>query len=131
MDKISLIYLINLSRRPDRYEHFIKQCDEQNINFNKIKRFNALDGKIYNFTDDEKELFTIDAFNCISLSNIKRSNIFFISEFSFLSFLIEFSFEEYLLFLFLLSLFIFLLIPKMDMMESILIVMMTNQRQIY
>ena len=76
MDKISLIYLINLNRRPDRYEHFIKQCDELNINFSKIKRFNAIDGKIYKFTDDENELFiNIDYKNEHYVKNIMGNQL--------------------------------------------------------
>ena len=76
MDKISLIYLINLNRRPDRYEHFIKQCDELNINFSKIKRFNAIDGKIYKFTDDVNELFiNIDYKNEHYVKNIMGNQL--------------------------------------------------------
>lgn len=57
MNDISKIYFINLDRRPDRYEHFLKQCYENEIEFSKVKRFKALDGKTYNFTNDEKKLF--------------------------------------------------------------------------
>ena len=57
MEKLSKIYFINLDRRPDRYEHFLKQCHDNNIEYNKISRFNALDGKTYNFSEEEKYMF--------------------------------------------------------------------------
>lgn len=57
MDKISKIYFINLDRRPDRYEHFLKQCHDNNIQFNKIQRFKALDGNSYEFNNKEKSMF--------------------------------------------------------------------------
>jgi len=57
MEKISKIYFINLDRRPDRYEHFLKQCHENYIEFNKIERFKALDGNSYEFNKDEKKMF--------------------------------------------------------------------------
>jgi GR25 family glycosyltransferase involved in LPS biosynthesis len=57
MNKISKIYFINLDRRPDRYEHFLKECNKSNIDFNKIIRYKALDGNKYIFSDEEKKLF--------------------------------------------------------------------------
>jgi len=57
MNKISKIYFINLDRRPDRYEHFLKQCNDNNIDFNKIERFRALDGNTYEFSEEEKNMF--------------------------------------------------------------------------
>lgn len=57
MNKISKIYFINLDKRPDRYEHFLKECYLQNINFSKIKRFKAIDGDNYNFSKSEKYMF--------------------------------------------------------------------------
>jgi len=54
MDKI---YFINLDRRPDRYEHFLKQCNDNNIDFSKIERYSALDGNIYQFSKEEKDMF--------------------------------------------------------------------------
>jgi GR25 family glycosyltransferase involved in LPS biosynthesis len=57
MDKISKIYFINLDRRPDRYEHFLKQCHDNNIDYNKITRFRAIDGKTYEFNKEEKDMF--------------------------------------------------------------------------
>jgi GR25 family glycosyltransferase involved in LPS biosynthesis len=58
MNKISKIYYINLDRRPDRHEHFLKQCDEHNIEYNKIERYKALDGGTYLFSTEEKKLFS-------------------------------------------------------------------------
>ena len=57
MNDISKIYFINLDRRPDRYEHFLKQCDDNEIEFSKIVRFRALDGDTYKFNTKEKQLF--------------------------------------------------------------------------
>ena len=57
MDKLSKIYFINLDRRPDRYEHFLKQCHDNNIEYNKISRFKALDGNLYEFSKKEKNMF--------------------------------------------------------------------------
>ena len=57
MNKLSKIYFINLDRRPDRYEHFLKECNDKEINYNKIQRFNALDGNLYNFSEKEKYMF--------------------------------------------------------------------------
>jgi len=57
MEKLSKIYFINLDRRPDRYEHFLKQCYDKNIEYNKIVRFKALDGNTYEFSKEEKEMF--------------------------------------------------------------------------
>jgi len=54
MDKI---YFINLDRRPDRYEHFLKQCNDNNINFSIIQRFKAIDGNFYQFSKEEKDMF--------------------------------------------------------------------------
>jgi GR25 family glycosyltransferase involved in LPS biosynthesis len=57
MNKISKIYFINLDRRPDRYEHFLKQCSEKFIDFSKVIRFKAIDGNSYNFNDIELSMF--------------------------------------------------------------------------
>ena len=58
MDDISYIYYINLSRRPDRNEHFLNQCEKAKIPLDKIKRFEAIDGSTYNFTEEEKSMFS-------------------------------------------------------------------------
>ena len=57
MNKIDKIYYINLDTRPDRYEHFLKQCSQHNIPYNKVKRYAGLNGNIYNFSLDDYEMF--------------------------------------------------------------------------
>jgi GR25 family glycosyltransferase involved in LPS biosynthesis len=57
MQQINKIYYINLDRRPDRYEHFLKEVHANNIPFDKVKRFAALDGKTYKFSPEEKNMF--------------------------------------------------------------------------
>lgn len=54
MDKL---YFINLDRRPDRYEHVLKQICNNNINYNKIERFKGIDGNEYEFSKEEKDMF--------------------------------------------------------------------------
>ena len=44
MDKIDKVYYINLNRRPDRNENFLKECKKARIPEYKIKRFEAFDG---------------------------------------------------------------------------------------
>ena len=58
MEKINKIYYINLDRRKDRNEHFLNQCKIENINLDQVKRFKALDGLSYTFSDTEKNMFT-------------------------------------------------------------------------
>ena len=53
-DKIDKIYYINLDRRPDRNEHFIKQANKLNLN---VIRFKAIDGLEYEFSDEEINMF--------------------------------------------------------------------------
>jgi GR25 family glycosyltransferase involved in LPS biosynthesis len=57
MNNINKIYYINLDTRPDRYEHFLKQCSEHNIPYNKINRYRAIDGNTYNFSKSEYDMF--------------------------------------------------------------------------
>lgn len=57
MEKIDKIYYINLDRRPDRNEHFLKQCSQHNLPIDKIQRYQAIDGDTYNFSSEELELF--------------------------------------------------------------------------
>ena len=52
------IYYINLNRRPDRNEHFLRECSIHNIPFNKIKRYEAIDGLTYNFSYEEESMFS-------------------------------------------------------------------------
>ena len=57
MNKVDKLYYINLKRRPDRNEHFLNECKKADIPSHKIKRFEALDGNTYDFSDEETELF--------------------------------------------------------------------------
>jgi GR25 family glycosyltransferase involved in LPS biosynthesis len=57
MEKIDKIYYINLDRSPERKDHFLKQCENQNIPTHKIKRFVAIDGKDYEFTQEMINMF--------------------------------------------------------------------------
>jgi len=57
MNKISKIYFINLDNRPNRHEHFLKQCHDNSIDYSKIKRFQAINGETYQFSETEKKLF--------------------------------------------------------------------------
>lgn len=59
-DKIDKIYLLNLEKRKDRLEHFIKECDREKIDTEKLNIFKALDAETYNFTEEEKNLFHKD-----------------------------------------------------------------------
>jgi GR25 family glycosyltransferase involved in LPS biosynthesis len=58
MDKLGKIYYINLARRPDRREHFEVQCKIEDIDFNKIQRYEAIDGLSYEFSEEEKQMFS-------------------------------------------------------------------------
>ena len=57
MSKIDRFYYINLDRRPDRNEHFLNQCKIHNLPIDKVQRFAGLDGKTYQFSNDELRLF--------------------------------------------------------------------------
>jgi GR25 family glycosyltransferase involved in LPS biosynthesis len=57
LNKLDKIYYINLDRRPDRNEHFLKQCVIHNLDFNIIKRFTGIDGLTFNFSEQEKNMF--------------------------------------------------------------------------
>ena len=58
MNKISKIYYINLNRRVDRLAHFEEQCKLADIPMDKIQRFEAIDGTTYDFTAEEKQMFS-------------------------------------------------------------------------
>jgi len=53
MNKISKIYFINLDRRPDRNEHFLKQCNEKLIDLSNVIRYQGIYGTKQIFTDNE------------------------------------------------------------------------------
>ena len=57
MDKISKIYYINLDRVVTRKEHFLNQCEVNNISSEQIVRYPELDGKTYQFSDKQMKMF--------------------------------------------------------------------------
>lgn len=57
MEKINKIFYINLDRAPERKEHFLNQCIIHNIPSEKIERFDAIDGLMYEFKKNELSMF--------------------------------------------------------------------------
>ena len=57
MNEPSNIYYLNMDRSPERKEHFLNECKRENVPENKIERFSALDGNLYNFSEYEYSLF--------------------------------------------------------------------------
>lgn len=57
MEKINKIFFINLDRCPERKEHFLNQCALHTIPSEKIERFEAIDGKIVEFKNNELLMF--------------------------------------------------------------------------
>jgi GR25 family glycosyltransferase involved in LPS biosynthesis len=55
--ELDKIYYINLDRRPDRKQHILKQIYDEKIPHDKVKRFQAIDGKTYKFNPEEKKMF--------------------------------------------------------------------------
>ena len=51
------IYYINLDRRPDRKDHFLRHCRQEKINMDIVERFRAVDGKTIQLKPDEKRMF--------------------------------------------------------------------------
>lgn len=58
MNNINKIFYINLSRRPDRNEHFIKAYKSVGIPDDLIERVEALDGKTYKPSEEESKMFS-------------------------------------------------------------------------
>jgi GR25 family glycosyltransferase involved in LPS biosynthesis len=54
---LNKIYLINLERRKDRLDHFLNECDRENIDMSKLVNFKAFDAKTYNIKEDELKMF--------------------------------------------------------------------------
>jgi GR25 family glycosyltransferase involved in LPS biosynthesis len=67
MNKIDIIYYINLDRRPDRNTHFLNQCIQHELPFSKIQRFQAVDGLTFNYSEDIYRLFV----NCDYFRTLK------------------------------------------------------------
>ena len=57
LSDIDKIYYINLDSRPDRNEHFMNQIKQHEIPENKVARVIAIDGRKYNFIQEELKLF--------------------------------------------------------------------------
>jgi len=57
MENLGAIYYINLERRQDRNQHFLNECEKQQIPMEKIVRFAAIDGTTYEFTPEQKDMF--------------------------------------------------------------------------
>lgn len=62
MEKLDKIYYINLDRRPERNAHFIGECLRQNLPFEKVERYVAVDGYVYRPTEEELWMFNIADF---------------------------------------------------------------------
>jgi GR25 family glycosyltransferase involved in LPS biosynthesis len=60
MEKIDQIYLINLDRREDRLEYFLKKFPYSKSNF---QRFPAIDGQTLKITEEISKLFKNNNFN--------------------------------------------------------------------
>ena len=58
MNKLSKFYYINLEKRPNRNQNVIDECTKHNVDFNIVKRFNAIDGTTYKFSDEELKMFS-------------------------------------------------------------------------
>ena len=57
MNEIDKVFFINLERCGERREHFIKQCQIHTIPFDKIQKFEAVDGITHKFTPGELQMF--------------------------------------------------------------------------
>jgi len=58
MEKIDMIYFINLNRREDRKHHFLNQCMKENVPMKKVCRVEAIDGLLHNFHNNELQMFS-------------------------------------------------------------------------
>ena len=58
MEKIEMLYFINLNRREDRKHHFLNQCVKENLPMNKVCRIEAIDGLLHNFHNNELKMFS-------------------------------------------------------------------------
>jgi GR25 family glycosyltransferase involved in LPS biosynthesis len=69
--RLDKIYYINLDRRPDRKYHFLRQCQEENIDMSLVQRFPAIDGQTLRLSEEEEQLFV----NCSYQDRSYRTNI--------------------------------------------------------
>jgi GR25 family glycosyltransferase involved in LPS biosynthesis len=73
---IDKIYYINLDSRPDRNDHFLNQLKIHDIPSDKVARIIAIDGKKYNFAEQELNLFrNIDYANMETKLNIMGNQL--------------------------------------------------------
>lgn len=57
MENLDYIFFINLEKRPDRKKHFLEQCTKHGLPFEKIMRFDAIDGTTYGFEERHYKMF--------------------------------------------------------------------------
>jgi len=68
MEKIDKIFYINLDKRPNRKVHFLNESETHNMPFDKIERYEAIDGDTYQFSSEELDMFR----NCDFLESPNR-----------------------------------------------------------
>lgn len=56
--RLDMIYYINLDRRTDRNQHFLKQCRDAGLEMSTVRRFTGIDGKTFTPTRGEEAMFT-------------------------------------------------------------------------
>lgn len=76
--KLDRIYYINLDRRPDRNQHFLRQCEKAHVNMDLVKRFQAVDGTTLQITPEIETMFQNSDFkhkkNCKKLMGNQLSH---------------------------------------------------------
>jgi len=60
---VSRFYYINLDKRPVRNEHFLKECEREEVPKELIQRFTAIEGDTHIFNEYETKLFEKGDFN--------------------------------------------------------------------
>lgn len=56
-NSLDRIYYINLDRRTDRKEHFLRECQREKINMDIVERFQAINGETLTLDKEEEVLF--------------------------------------------------------------------------
>ena len=46
-----------MDRRPDRNKHMLNEFEKHNIDMTKVSRFQGIDGLVYTFSDEERNMF--------------------------------------------------------------------------
>lgn len=76
--ELDRIYYINLDRRPDRNQHFLRQCEKAHVNMDLIERFRAVDGTTLQTTPEIETMFQNSNFknkkNCKKLMGNQLSH---------------------------------------------------------